>query len=152
MSKPKANPNAAPIDPSTLYITDEPFTEGRAVQGSKFDQIFESLPKNQRLVCATGQAAGLSNQLRKWLARRGHEAAVVRSKERCDDGKGGVWWLDGERAVRPSRVKTVLASVTPYSHAKTTKPSDAPASPAKTDLPSAAPGSPFAILDRKRKP
>lgn len=136
MSKTKLKTNAAPIDPSSLYITDEPFTEVRAVQGSKFDEIFSKLPKNQRLVCATGQAAGLSKQLRKWLARRGHEAAVVRSKERCDDGKGGVWWLEGERAIRSSRVKTTFASAAPAS-----------AAPA-----SAAPGSPFAILGKNRKP
>jgi hypothetical protein len=149
MSKPKTKPNAAPIDPASLYITNEPFEEGRTVQGSKFDEIFSSLPKNQRLVCATGQAAGLSNQLRKWLARRGHEAAVVRSKERCDDGKGGVWWLEGERAARPIRVKTTFASVAPMA-----KVSAAPAAPAPGPVAkaSAAPGSPFAILDRKRKP
>jgi hypothetical protein len=126
MSKPKAKTNVAPIDPSSLYITDEPFVGGRAVQGSKYDEIFSKLPKNQRLVCATGQAARLSQGLRKWLEKRGHEAAVVRSKERCDDGKGGVWWLDGERAERPSRVKTTFASD--------------------------APGSPVVVLDKKRKP
>ena len=149
----KINPgHTKPIDPSTLYITDEPYVGGRSAQVSKYDEIFSKLPKNQRLVCATGQAARLSQGLRKWLERRGQPDAVVRSKECCDDGKGGVWWLDGERAARPSRVKTVWASVAPASPAKTTKPSDAPASPAKTDLPSTAPGSPFAILDRKRKP
>lgn len=126
MNKPKAKTNAAPIDPSSLYITDEPFVESRPVQGSKYDEIFSKLPKNQRLVCATGQAGRVSYALRKWLEKRGHEAAVVRSKDRCDDGKGGVWWLEGERAIRSSRVKT--------------------------DLPSAAKGSPFAILDKKRKP
>lgn len=115
-----------PIDPGTLYITDEPFVGGRSVQGSKYDDIFARLPKNQRLVCATGQAARLSQGLRKWLERRGHPNAVVRSKECCDDGKGGVWWLDGERADRSRRAKSTLAS--------------------------AASGNPFAILSQKRKP
>ena len=89
------------IDPSTLYITDEPFVGRRSVQGSKYDDIFARLPKNQRLVCASGQAARLSQGLRKWLERRGQPGAVVRSKERCDDGKGGVWWLDGATVKRP---------------------------------------------------
>lgn len=144
MTKPKLHPNTQ-IDLSTLYITDEPFVGGRTVQGSKYDEIFSRLPKNQRLVCATGQAARISQGLRKWLEKRGHEAAVVRAKERCDDGKGGVWWLDGERAERPSHAKPAERP----SRVKTTFASAAPASAAPGG---AAPGSPFAILDKKRKP
>lgn len=125
MSKTKLKTSEAHrIDPSALYITDEPFEGGRPVQGSKYDGIFSELKKNQRLVCPSGQAARISQGLRKWLSRRGHEAAVVRIKERCDDGKGGVWWLDGERAERPGRAKTTLASIPP--------------------------DSPFAVLNRKR--
>jgi hypothetical protein len=148
MTKPKLNPNA-PIDLSTLYITDEPFVEGRSAQVSKYETIFSKLPKNQRLVCPSGKAGRIGQSLRDWLEKRGHEAAVVRSKERCDDGKGGVWWLEGERAARPIRVKTTFASVAPMA-----KVSAAPAAPAPGPVAkaSAAPGSPFAILDRKRKP
>lgn len=158
MSKPKAKTNSQSfIDPSTLYITDEPFVESRPAYGSKYDAIFSKLPKNQRLVCATGQAERVRHALRKWLARRGHEDAVVRSKERCDDGKGGVWWLDGERSGRPSRVKTTFASTPPAAPAPVTW-TDTSAAPVAPPAPgtvakaSAAPGSPFAILDRKRKP
>ena len=147
MTKPKLHPNTQ-IDLSTLYITDEPFSESHPVQGSKYDEIFSKLPKNQRLVCATGQAARISQGLRKWLEKRGHEAAVVRAKERCDDGKGGVWWLDGERAERPSHAKPAKPAERP-SRVKTTFASAAPGSAAPA---SAAPGSPFAILDKKRKP
>ena len=143
MTKPKLNPNA-PIDLSTLYITDEPFVEGRAAQVSKYETIFSKLPKNQRLVCPSGKAGRIGQSLRDWLEKRGHEAPVVRSKERCDDGKGGVWWLDGERAEqRPCHAKPAEPAERP-SRVKTTFASAAPAS--------AAPGSPFAVLDRKRKP
>ena len=88
------------IDPASLRIVDEAYVEKRAAQGSKYDEIFSMLKQGQRLVCGSGHAGRLSQQLREWLRQRGIEAPLVRSKERCDDGDGGVWWL-GEKDERP---------------------------------------------------
>lgn len=49
------------IDPSTFTITDEPYTETKPVQGSKYDGIFPKLKQGQRLVCGSG-FAGLAAQ------------------------------------------------------------------------------------------
>ncbi len=88
------------IDPSALSIVDEPYTDGRARPISKYEAIFSELPQNQRLRCPDGTASRLSAQLKKWLAGKGHKGAIVRAKERCDDGQGGVWWMLPEEKPR----------------------------------------------------
>ena len=89
-----------PIDPATLRIVDEEYVGKRASNGSKYDEIFSMLKQGQRLACGPGHAGRLSQQLREWLRQRGFENPLVRSKERCDDGDGGVWWL-GTKEKRP---------------------------------------------------
>ena len=90
------------IDPTKLQIIDEPYTEGRAAPPSKYDPIFSRLKVEQRIVCPAGSASKIGGQLKKWLAARGHKDAVVRARERCSDGNGGVWWR--AKAATPSSV------------------------------------------------
>lgn len=81
------------LDPSTLRIVDEPYKDGRASPVSKYEAIFSALKPGQRLVCQHGSASRLSAQLRNWLEKKGHKNVIVRARERCDDGLGGVWWI-----------------------------------------------------------
>lgn len=85
--------NISRIDPSTHSIVDEPYTDGRARPISKYEAVFSQLKPGQRLRCPDGTASRLSAQLKKWLASEGHKGAIVRARERCDDGQGGVWWM-----------------------------------------------------------
>ena len=85
--------NISRIDPSTLSIVDEPYTDVRARPVSKFEPVFSKLKRGQRLRCPDGTASRISAQLKKWLASKGHKGVIVRAKERCDDGQGGVWWM-----------------------------------------------------------
>ena len=94
MTKSKAPINF--LDPSTLRIVDEPYKDGRASPVSKYEPIFSKLKPGQRIVCPTGYAARLSAQCRNWLEKKGHKNVVVRARERCDDGLGGVWWIQEE--------------------------------------------------------
>ena len=87
------------IDVSTFFITDEPYEENRRYYGSKYDAIFAKLKHNQRLAVPEGTAARVGQGLRKWLEKMGHHRPIVRSKEVCKDGMGGVWWLEGQRPV-----------------------------------------------------
>ena len=57
---------------------------------------------NQRMVCPNGSASRLSAQLRNWLEKKGHKEPIVRARERCDDGEGGVWWI--KEAEKPKSV------------------------------------------------
>ena len=88
------------IDVSTFFITDEPYEENRRYYGSKYDAIFAKLKHNQRLAVPEGTAARVGQSLRKWLEKMGHTRPIVRSKEVCKDGMGGVWWLEGQRPVK----------------------------------------------------
>lgn len=93
------------IDPASLKIVDEAYVAERPPQGSKYDEIFSKLKQGQRLVCGAGHAGRLSQQLRVWLRQRGIDAPLVRCKERCNDGNGGVWWLGqkDERTAKPAK-------------------------------------------------
>ena len=88
------------IDVSKFFITDEPYEENRRYYGSKYDAIFAKLKQNQRLAVPEGTAARVGQGLRKWLEKMGHHRPIVRSKEVCKDGMGGVWWLEGQRPVQ----------------------------------------------------
>ena len=88
------------IDVRTFFITDEPYEENRRYYGSKYDSIFAKLKHNQRLAVPEGTAARVGQGLRKWLEKMGHHRPIVRSKEVCKDGMGGVWWLEGQRPVK----------------------------------------------------
>lgn len=109
------------IDPASLKIVDEAYVAERPPQGSKYDEIFSKLKQGQRLVCGAGHAGRLSQQLRVWLSQRGIDAPLVRCKEHCNDGKGGVWWLGQKNAsnnnseqepkpkAAPKKLKTAFA-------------------------------------------
>lgn len=90
------------IDPSTLRIVDEPYKDGRASPVSKYEPIFSALKPNQRMVCPAGAGSRLAAQLRKWLMNKGHKDPIVRARERCDDGMGGVWWI--KEAEKPKTI------------------------------------------------
>lgn len=94
------------LDPATLSIVDEPYKDGRASPVSKYEPIFSIAKPNQRIVCPAGAASRLSAQYRNWLERKGHKEPVVRARERCDDGKGGVWWI--KEAEKPKTVWQAL--------------------------------------------
>ena len=100
MTKTKAPINF--LDPSTLRIVDEPYKDGRASPVSKYEPIFSALKPGQRLVCPHGSASRLSAQLRNWLEKKGVKEPIVRARERCDDGEGGVWWI--QEAAKPKTV------------------------------------------------
>ena len=91
------------IDVRKFFITDEPYEENRRYYNSKYDSIFAKLKHNQRLAVPEGTAARVGQGLRKWLEKMGHHHPIVRSKEVCKDGMGGmggVWWLEGQRPVK----------------------------------------------------
>lgn len=88
------------IDPNALRIVDEAYTDGRATQATKYDAFFQSVPPNKRIQCPQGKASGLASSFRRWLEKRGHKDVVVRSRERCADGLGGVWWVKEEQKPR----------------------------------------------------
>ena len=90
------------LDPSTLRIVDEPYKDGRSIPVSKYETIFSALKPNQRMVCPSGSASRLSAQLRNWLEKKGVKEPIVRARERCDDGQGGVWWI--KEAEKPKSV------------------------------------------------
>ena len=104
------------IDPASLKIVDEAYVAERPPQGSKYDEIFSKLKQGQRLVCGAGHAGRLSQQLRVWLRQRGIDAPLVRCKERCNDGLGGVWWLGQkeEQPAKPVKLKTKFAGRNPF--------------------------------------
>ena len=90
------------IDVAALRVVDEPYTDGRAMQATKYDAFFSTVQPNKRIQCPQGKAGGLANSFRKWLQKRGHKDVVVKSRERCDDGQGGVWWI--KEAEKPKTV------------------------------------------------
>ena len=97
----KNTPDKA-IDVSALRVVDEPYTDGRAMQKTKYDEFFSTVQPNKRIQCPEGKAGGLASSFRKWLMKRGHTNPTVKSRERCDDGHGGVWWV--KEAEKPKTV------------------------------------------------
>lgn len=94
------------IDPSKLRIVDEPYKDGRASPVSKYEPVFSAVKPNQRIVCPAGSAARLAAKFRNWLEKKGNKDVIVRARERCDDGQGGVWWI--QEAKKP---RTVWAGI-----------------------------------------
>ena len=88
------------IDVTKLRISDDPYNDGRAEQKTKYDEFFASVKPNKRIVCPAGKAGGLASSFRKWLTKRGEKSPVVRSRETCQDGHGGVWWI--KEAAKPA--------------------------------------------------
>ena len=86
------------IDIEKLSISPEPYPGRRMTAGSKYAEIFNDLPQNQRLNCPIGTAAALASMLKKHLARKGLKSAIVRSINDMGDGEGGVWWMAPQKA------------------------------------------------------
>lgn len=94
----------------TMGIDEMPFESTRVVSESKYLALFSSLKQGQRLYCHPEAAARISSGLRKWLMKhRGCKNPRVTAKTRCEDGKGGVWWL-GERPEKTASPFDGLAS------------------------------------------
>ena len=109
------------LDPSTLRIVDEPYKDGRSIPVSKYrTNLFppsaepaHGVPErfSQPPICPASQLAG----------KKGHKEPIVRARERCDDGEGGVWWIRRsgkakDRLARPgekSSMSTLLDYLNP---------------------------------------
>lgn len=86
------------INPEDLFIVDEPYPGRQIKTVSKYAEKFAGMKQGVRLQCPTGTASRIASMLKKYLTARGHKEPIVRAIERCDDGKGGVWWLEKPRA------------------------------------------------------
>lgn len=93
------------IDVAALRVIDEPYTDGRALQATKYDAFFPSVRPNQRIQCPAGKASGLASSFRRWLEKRGNKDVVVKSRERCDDSMGGVWWIQAAEKPKTTWVR-----------------------------------------------
>lgn len=95
------------IDPDSISVTNDPYEPSSTNTGSKFDTVFKQAQQGQRLKCNSGDAARIANQFKKYLARQ-HPGRkpIVRSKERCKDDMGGIWWLGFD-------VATTMAALPP---------------------------------------
>lgn len=100
------------IDVTKLRIVDETYSDGRASPESKFEPIFSQLAIGKRLACEPNDANRISAALKKWLERKGRKNPIVKSRARCEDGMGGVWWLGHKAQEKP---KTKLVGVNPFS-------------------------------------
>ena len=97
----KQTPVQDRVDLSDVQLTKEPYTQRRNVN-SKYADIFSRVSKNERIKCPAGKAGGIGHTLRSWLNRHVCDDAIVTTRERCDDGYGGVWWM-GEREEAPAQ-------------------------------------------------
>lgn len=92
----------SPIDPSELSISNDPYIGRSYTTEGKYAHIFSKVKQGQRIVCPENRASGIAHAYMKWLkANIGAKQPIVRTKDRCDDGKGGVWWL-GEKDAKPA--------------------------------------------------
>lgn len=89
------------IDPASLRIVDEEFLDAPRIAASKYDAIFAKLRPGQRLVCPPGVADRLAQTRRVWLKKRGHRPPLVKNRNLCQDGLGGVWWLGAKEQAQP---------------------------------------------------
>lgn len=91
-----------PINPEELSVTDEPYTGRERTAEGKYDSLFRSVKKGQRIVCPKGRAGSIANAYEKWLERnKVCKNPIIRTKRECDDGKAGVWWI-GEKDAKPA--------------------------------------------------
>lgn len=91
-----------PIDPNELSISNDAYTGRERSSEGKYAELFSKVKQGQRIVCPEGRAGGIAHAYAKWLkANVGSKKPIVRTKDRCDDGKGGVWWL-GEKEAKPA--------------------------------------------------
>lgn len=77
------------IDPDSISVTNDPYEPSSTNTGSKFDTVFKQAQQGQRLKCNSGDAAHCQPVQKVF----GAPAPIVRSKERCKDDMGGIWWL-----------------------------------------------------------
>jgi hypothetical protein len=101
MNKPKKPPSTSLIPQNCASLTNRTKTGDLSRYRSTKPSSLQLKP-NQRMVCPNGSASRLSAQLRNWLEKKGHKEPIVRARERCDDGEGGVWWI--KEAEKPKTV------------------------------------------------
>ena len=90
------------IDPNELSISNDVYTGRERSSEGKYAELFSKVKQGQRIVCPEGRAGGIAHAYAKWLKKNiGAKHPIVRTKDRCDDGKGGVWWL-GEKEAKPA--------------------------------------------------
>lgn len=91
-----------PIDPSELSISNDPYTGRERTNEGKYAEIFRKVKQGQRIHCPPGRAGAIAHAYEQWLLKNvGAKKPVIRTKRKCDDGKGGVWWL-GEKEAKPA--------------------------------------------------
>lgn len=91
-----------PIDPSELSISNDEYSGRERTHEGKYADIFSRVKQGQRIVCPEGRAGGIAHAYAKWLQHNiGAKKPIIRTKDRCPDGKGGVWWL-GEKDAKPA--------------------------------------------------
>ena len=91
-----------PIDPADLSISNDVYAGRERTNDGKYAELFSKVKQGQRIVCPEGRAGGIAHAYAKWLKKNlGAKQPIVRTKDRCDDGKGGVWWL-GEKEAKPA--------------------------------------------------
>ena len=91
-----------PLDPAELSISNDAYTGRERSSEGKYAELFSKVKQGQRIVCPEGRAGGIAHAYAKWLKKNiGAKQPIVRTKDRCDDGKGGVWWL-GEKEAKPA--------------------------------------------------
>lgn len=96
-------------DLSKMSVTNESFSAFPVRRAkSKYDDLFRKVAQDMRLKCPPGTSARMAAGLKKWLIQQGHANPIVKSREHCGDGMGGVWWL-GEAEAKPAKIKTTLA-------------------------------------------
>lgn len=103
MTKKKTpSPAATPAAPAfDVELTDEPYTPRDRTAVSKYAQFFETVQKNKRIKCETKKVGAIAKALETWLNKHVCEDALIRTRQVCPDGMGGIWWL-GERDAAPA--------------------------------------------------
>lgn len=98
-----------PIDPSELSISNDAYAGRERTSQGKYAHIFSKVKQGQRIICQAGRSGGIAHAYAKWLKHNiGAKQPIIRTKDHCPDGKGGVWWL-GEKEAKPA--STVWAAL-----------------------------------------
>lgn len=90
------------IDPSSLSIDNTPYEAPRRGNESKYESVFSKIKPGQRLKCESGTANRIAVQFRIWLKANGVENPVVKGREKCEDGFGGVWLMERVEDPKPA--------------------------------------------------
>ena len=98
MKKQKPAPR---IDPSALQISNDPLPTAR-VMPNKYWPVFAKMKPGQNVRCLPGDAAAISQALRKYIENHNvmHDGVLCKviSQSSSEDGIGRVWLVSGKKA------------------------------------------------------